>query len=180
MPSALGIRYAGNRLQDVAAKTSRGAEDSHKERLQKQRKERVFKRVEKMLGTEEEIRRKARESGLFLCNEICPETGRYCRADFLESNRLVAHTAKGKHDFPKGINVRDKMLLSASRPNGVLAVGSRPDRLSTKMHQTIEESPEGARGADHAVSFRRFNRREGYEKYQKPPMKSRIAHQYLY
>ena len=168
-PVCMDIRYANNHLQEIGAKTSKDADGTHKERVQNARKERAFKKAEKVRGTEEEIRREARLCGLYLCNEKCPLTGRYCRADFLDYNRLIVHMAKDKHDFPTGINAKDKMLLAASRPEGVLAVGSRPDRLSTKLHKNVEESAVGSRGADLAVCFRMFNRKEGQEVYHKPP-----------
>jgi hypothetical protein len=76
--------------------------------------------------------------------------------------------AKGKHDFPKGVNAKDKILVAASCLEGVLAVGSRLDRLSAKTHKDLKESADGIRRAEHAVCFGKFNRKEGTEVYQKP------------
>ena len=72
------------------------------------------------------------DNGLFVCNLVCPETGRYCGITFLTRRGYERHyngfSSKHSWQRPGRIKSKDRAILLASRPGGPLAVGTLPDR----------------------------------------------------
>jgi hypothetical protein len=125
----------------------------------------------KQRGLESE-RDDMRSRGLFLCNSRCPTTQRYCGLVYLKARGLREHQLRGDghHDFPIGVNARDFVLHEASKPGGLVELGSRPDRQKKdELFENILASEDGARGEKDAWCFGQFNRKENVQPYYKPP-----------
>jgi hypothetical protein len=125
---------------------------------QGKRQTRAEEKKQKAEKTVEGVRTEMRGKGLHLCDERCPETGRYCKSVFLTENGLSRHSTKAKHYFPQGISSRDKLLFLASKAGGAMALNSRPNRLSgSVLHQSVIPTQDGAPGSRDAVCYRKFN-----------------------
>jgi hypothetical protein len=114
------------KMQSELAKAGEGK--NHPKMRAAQKKRRVEKLAEANKDVIEVKRDEMRENDLFLCNEKCPQTNRYCRGVYLHALGLENHVAKRKHNFPGGIRARDRLMHLASKPGGLVEVGSRPDR----------------------------------------------------
>jgi hypothetical protein len=156
-----------SKMRSELAKAGEGK--NHPKMRAAQKKRRVEKRAQASKDVVDEKREKMRENGLFLCNMKCPQTNRYCRGVYLYPTGLEKHVAKGKHKFPGGIRARDRLMHLASKPGGLVEVGSRPDRQKNdSLFSQIVASEDGARGEEDARCFGRFNRKEGVTPYHKP------------
>ena len=111
-----------------------------------------------------ESKRAAKEANnIFLCPARCPQTFHYCRREYLTEKGLKDHIDDGKdHDFPLGISAKDKAVQIASKPGGLIAMGSRTNRKD-KHFKAFPEAAIGAKGADAADCFQKFNRKEDTE-----------------
>jgi hypothetical protein len=83
---------------------------------------------------------------LILCDERCPGTGRYCRGIFFHQKFFDRHMLARKHNFPRGLRARDRLVLAASKPGGLVYNESRPNRASNNVtfgiiHEAVEGSP---------------------------------------
>jgi hypothetical protein len=156
-----------SKMRSELAKAGEGK--NHPKMRAAQKKRRVEKRAQAKKDGINEKREKMRENCLFLCNKKCPQTNRYCRQIYLTPTGLENHAKKGKHKFPTGIRARDRLMHLASKPGGLVEVGSRPDRQkNNSLFSQIVASADGARGEEDARCFGRFNRKEGVIPYQKP------------
>jgi hypothetical protein len=127
---------------------------------QAKKRNRVESRSHKKKSELESERDDMRSSGLFICDSCCPTTQRYCRQVYLEERGLEKHSACGNHDFPIGMNARDLVLHEASKPGGLVELGSRPDRQKKdELFEIIVASEAGARGEEDAWCFGQFNRK---------------------
>lgn len=171
-PKAKIYQPSSNVRQDLKTTLSPpGMGRGNAQMQQQKRLSRAESRKRKAEDSEEEVRAKKRSRGLHLCDLRCPNTGRYCRCDFLSEDGLAKHTRDGgKHcSFPKGLSSRDTMLLTASKAGGPLALGSRPNRMAgSAMHGEIVESAEGAPGSMAAICYRKFHRPTDRRPYYKP------------
>jgi hypothetical protein len=122
---------------------------------------------EKKMQQIETTRTKKKESGIWLCDARCPKTQRYCTADFLTENWHDKHVATGQHRFLTGIRAKDKLIIMASEAGGILAAGTRPNRMagSTKAYEPAEKYAPGERAA---ICYDLYNRKEGVQPYKKP------------
>jgi hypothetical protein len=111
---------------------------------------------------------KVRAAQLFWCECRCPKTGRRCKAKFRHKQYYNKHVHAGKHSFPSGVGALSELAYQASNPGGSLAVGSRPDRNSTSLFCKIVEASADTLGIDHAICYRKFNRKEDQPAYHKP------------
>jgi hypothetical protein len=141
-----------------------------KDTVQQRHKRRVNRaeaKNEKKLLQIETTRKAKKDSGIWLCGAQCPTTQRYCSAEFLTEGGHDIHVAAKKHTLPVGIRAKDKLILLASEAGGVLAAGSRPNRMagSTKAYKPSEKD---ASGEHAAICYERYNRKEGVQAYQKP------------
>jgi hypothetical protein len=137
---------------------------------QGKKRKRLENRAHQKQSQLESERDDMRSSGLYICNSCCPTTQRYCRQVYLEERGLEKHSARGKHDFPIGVNARDFVLHEASKPGGLVELGSRPDRQKKDgLFENIVASEDGARGEEDAWCFGQFNRKENVQPYYKPP-----------
>jgi hypothetical protein len=149
------------------AKAGEGA--GHAKVRQRKKRKRVEERAHKKKSEIESERDDMRSSGLFICDSCCPTTRRYCRKVYLEESGLEKHLARCKHDFPIGVNARDLVLHEASKPGGLVELGSRPDRQKKdELFEIIISSEAGARGEEDAWCFGQFNRKENVQPYYKP------------
>lgn len=68
------------------------------------------------------------------------------------------------------LHAKDRLLLMASKPGGLVAAGSRPDRQKNdSLFDNLAASVEGSQGEVDARCPGKFNRKEGCTPYQKPP-----------
>jgi hypothetical protein len=141
-----------------------------------QRQKRGVGRIEARKQSREmavqKTRQAKRQAGLFLCPMKCPTINRYCRTEFLTAEaKRDKHLRAGKHNFPKGMGSNTATVLKASRPGGIVAVGNRPNTLSSNLFVTIKEALVGTLRIDDAVCFGWFDRRvlSYNETYKKPP-----------
>lgn len=160
----------------IKAKHARAGEGKNCAAVRAQKKRnRQEERVRKRQNTIEDIRAAMRATGeIILCNSKCPTTGRYCKGIFLHHTNYEKHIKNGKHRFPIGINARDKILLIASRPGGLMCLENRPDRSSSELHSTLVAADNGSIGEIAARSFGMFNRKENIVAYKKPPTLLRV------
>jgi len=138
-------------------------------------KSRIENRVQKKQLTVQERRQAQTDAGLFICNECCKHTGRYCTKVFLTENGLDRHTKKvaekkeGDKEactFLTGINARDWLLKKASDPGGLVARGSRVDRSSRICTCAIVASTNTTAAAE-ARCKGKYNRKEAPKPYTK-------------
>jgi hypothetical protein len=99
-PGHLGeIRKAKNGRESLKSKYINSEHsETNTEATLKKKQSRLMARAEKKRAEELEERRKMKEEQ-FLCNEICPFTGRLCIHKFLTVKGLTMHEEKGKHTF---------------------------------------------------------------------------------
>jgi hypothetical protein len=71
----------------------------------------------------------------------------------------VRHEAKGNHNFPP-FDSNSELILKASRPDGLVAVGTRPNPKSDVLFVTIKLAPEDPLGLENTVCFAKFSRKE--------------------
>ena len=170
-PGCINLRVASNKKQELSgAGMSRPGEGAGcAANVQAARANRMEKRCQKKLSAVEQIRIDKERSGVYCCSNRCPTTGRYCTRAFLTETGRDKHVKLPNQKaccFPVGIRGRDKFVLQASQAGGMLAVGSRPNRLSgSKSIVHAEAEAPGAKAAD---SFGRYNRKEGTTPYRKP------------
>jgi hypothetical protein len=69
--------------------------------------------------------------------------------------------------FQKGIDAKSLIAIQASKPGGLMAVGSCPNKKSSAIFATLEEDAD-ALGLDKARCFGKLNRKEGKDPYHKP------------
>ena len=73
-----------------------------------------------------------------MCNHIDPETRRWRISSFYTQAALDKHVEHGVHRYPSQ-NVSDIIACAASAPGGVVAVGSRSNRMAgygdTEVHE---------------------------------------------
>jgi hypothetical protein len=172
-PQCLRFQRTDNRKSFTTTKLARAGEGAglSKVRAKKKRNRAEAKAHKKQSGLESE-RDNMRSRGLFLCDSRCPTTQRYCRGVYLKERGLRAHLLRGDghHDFPTGVNARDFVLHEASKPGGLVELGSRPDRQKKdELFENIVASEDGARGEKDAWCFGQFNRKENVQPYYKPP-----------
>ena len=141
---------------------------------------RIESRVQKKQLTAKEIRQAQTKAGLFLCDERCTNTGRYCTKIFGTKNGLDRHTEKvtekkeGRYDkevctFLTGINARDWLLKKASDPGGLVARGSRVDRSSRVCTCPIVSSTDSTAAAE-ARCKGQYNQKDAPKPYTKPQL----------
>jgi hypothetical protein len=128
---------------------------------------RTESRVEKRKDSLEAERENMREAGLYICDERCATTKMYCKKIYQSQNEFDKY-CNHKHKFPKGQNVRDCLLRESSKPGGIVQAGSRPDRQSNQLFETIVASEEGSFGDVAARCLGRYNRKEASKGYRKP------------
>ena len=111
-----------------------------------------------------------RMASLLAIAAVLQRTQRYCREVYLEERGLEKHSARGKHYLPIGVNARDLIVLhEASKPGGLMELGSRPDRQKKDvLFEIIVASEAGARGEEDAWCFGQFNRKENAQPNCKP------------
>jgi hypothetical protein len=149
------------------AKAGEGA--NHPQVRSANRKNRMRAKSETKRESIEETRNNMRARGVFLCQQRCPRTSRYCTGQFVHQATYNKHTMKGKHAWPMGIRAKDLILLEASRPGGLVSCGSRPDRQNHCFPlDSVVSAEEGAQGEEDARSFGSFNRKENQTAYRKP------------
>ena len=78
------------------------------------------------------------------------------------------HIQSAKHKFQTGISAKSLIAIQASKPGGLMAVGSRPNKKSNYVFAALEEADVEAVGLDKARCFGKFNRKEGKDPYHKP------------
>jgi hypothetical protein len=136
---------------------------------------RIKNSVQKKQLTVQERRQAQTDAGLFICNERCEQTGRYCTKVFLTENGLDRHTKKvtkkkeGDKEvctFLTGINARDWLLKKASDPGGLVARGSRVDRSSRICTCAIVAST-NTTAAKEARCKGQYNRKDAPKPYTK-------------
>lgn len=110
---------------------------------QRKRRNRMIQWARTFQETIKEGRENMRKAELFICDERCPRTNRYCLGVFLTEQGLNDH----KCDFPFGENARDYIIREASANGGLVEVGSRPDRQNRDaLFSQVMASEAGARG----------------------------------
>jgi hypothetical protein len=82
-------------------------------------------------------------AGLFLCDERCDKTGRYC------SKLYQSESDKDRywyHDcmLPGSENARDYLSRESAKTGGLLAAGSCPNRQNKNLSESIVASEDGA------------------------------------
>jgi hypothetical protein len=143
-------------MKSKVARSGEGA--NHTQVRAAKKRNRTECRVEVRKDSLEEKRYKMKAARLLLCDETCPMTGRYCRGIFFHKKLFDRHTAARKHNFPSGIRARDRLMLAASKPGGLVYTGSRPDRSSkNSVFGTIRGAVEGSPEEMDARCFGRFN-----------------------
>ena len=161
---------------DLPSFQPRAGEGSGDVRVRAQKsKSRIENRVQKKQLTVEEIRKEKKDAGLFLCDEQCKLTDRYCTKIFLSKNGLDRHTKKvtekkeGDKEvctFLTGINARDWLLKKASDPGGLVARGTRVDRSSRTCTCPIVAST-NTTAAKEARCKGQYNRKDAPKPYIK-------------
>ncbi len=106
--------------------------------------------------------------GLHLCESRCQSTGKRCTFETRMKHCYEKHIHLGTHSFRKGIDALSLAAIQASKPGGLMAVGSRPNKKSNTMFATLEEADADAVGLDKARCFGKLNRREGKDPYHRP------------
>jgi hypothetical protein len=105
-------------------------------------------------------------AGLFLCDERCDKTGRYCSKVYQsesDKDRYWYHECM----FPGSENARDYLLRESTKTGGLLAVGSRPDWQNKNLSESIVASEDGAMAEIAAWCFGAFNRKGAAKAYKK-------------
>ena len=161
---------------DLPSFQPRAGEGSGDVRVRAQKsKSRIENRVQKKQLTVQERRQAQTDVGLFICNQCCKHTGRYCTKVFLTENGLDRHTKKvtekkeGDKEvctFLTGINARDWLLKKASDPGGLVARGSRVDRSSRICTCAIVAST-NSKAAAEARCKGQYNRKDAPKPYTK-------------
>jgi len=120
--------------------------------------------------TLEDTREAKKKSGLFLCDQRCPQTHRYCQAVFLDQRQYLKHIGDDgkKCKFPEGINPRDWILQMASNPGGLVSTNSRVDRSSQVVSGSIVAATSESLPERMARCVGQFNRKEAAAPYKKP------------
>jgi hypothetical protein len=171
-PGCLDLSEGENTKKDIKstlAKSGEGASDRGVRRVKQGNRKK--QKAQKLQDQEEEERQTMVEKGLFLCTARCPVTNRYCKSiPFMHQSGLGNHEEKGTHDFPTGIDATSWVRLEASKPGGVVAKGSRPDRQSSTLFEKIIPAPAGSCGEASARCKGRYHRKEGTQAYRKPPL----------
>jgi len=155
------VTYGSNVKSELRTTVLSDAAERRASTVQKKRRGRIEKQLQKNEDGLQQIRREKIETGkLFLCDVRCPVTNRYCRKEFLSREALRRHQAGGddKHDFPEGFSTETKLAMIIGRPGGVLACGCLPDRLSHSATVQCFELPVGAPGSADAKCRGKFNR----------------------
>ena len=114
----------------------------------------------------EETRALKVAAGIHLCSDRCAETFHYCRSEFLTEKNLIKHQTLEKHDFPLGVSANDRLVGMASKPGGLVAMGSRVNRRD-KSFKSFPEAAPGSKGVVAAVCYQSFNRIENRQKIYK-------------
>ena len=156
-------RTLKSEMPSSIARTGEGKGDSQV-RIQVS-KNRVKKRVAKKKKSVEDIRQEKRDAGLILCDARCPKTNRYCRKVFLKKQK---EGFECKHNFPKGINAKDSLLLMASSHGGIVTVGSRVDRSLRAVTGPIIAATDNSKAEISARCYGCFNRKRAAAPYKKP------------
>jgi hypothetical protein len=75
------------------------------------------------------------------------------------------------------VNARDFVLCEASKPGGLVELGSRPDRQKKdELFENVLASEDGARGGTpEAWCFGQFNRKENFQPCYKPPCLLKVS-----
>ena len=73
-----------------------------------------------------------------------------------------------KHDFPKGINAKDSLLLMASTHGGIVTVGSRVDQSLRAVTGPIIAATDNSKAEVLARCYGCFNRKRAVAPYKKP------------
>lgn len=173
-PAAAKYHVGGNAKGDQQTQLSRpGMGKGNVQQQQKKRQSRVKQKKQKATMQEEERRELMKNARLYLCDERCDCTKRYCLGTFLTEEGLQKHMQEEKHKFPVGVSSRDRLLLLAAKPGSSLAPDSRPNRLGGhKMHRPIQAAEDGAPGQQEARSYKKFHRPADKKPYIKPePLK---------
>lgn len=128
-------------------------------------KNRVKAKVAQTFQSELELREAKEKAGLHLCDAQCPTTGRFCTGVFLTSKGKADHS---KHKFESGVSSKDRIIMWAGNPGGVLTAGVRPDRLGTVTSCTFMPCRNESDATRDAECLGAFNRNDTVTVYHKP------------
>jgi hypothetical protein len=166
---SLLVRARKHRKEDLLSQKARGGEGAnHPDQRLKRKFTRVEAKKQKHETQETEKRIKKRANGLLLCEARCQSTGKRCTFETRMKHCYEKHIRSGKHSFRKGIDALSLAAIQASKPGGLMAVGSRPDRKSNNVFVTLEEADADTLALDDARCFGKLNRKEGKDPYHKP------------
>jgi hypothetical protein len=129
---------------------------------------RMASRVGKRKNSREDDRNAMKNAGLVLCYARCLQLGGYCNKVYYQTAKEAYKFRNLKHSFTTGQNARDHMLREASKPGGMVEAGSRPDRQTNQLHESIVASEDGKVSEIAARCRRRFNQKDASKAYQKP------------
>jgi hypothetical protein len=160
-------KTAKSKMKSELAKSGEGA--NHPKVRAVKRKNRIEKRSNQKKDVIEQRREGMEATGLFLCGSTCPVSNRYCRGVFRGEKWYENHVRAGKHNFPLGMNARDRIMRMASKTGGLVEVGSRPDRQRNDvLFEKVKAAFPGSVGEEDAQCLGTFNRKEGVVPYRKP------------
>lgn len=166
-PSLTELVTAANAKQHRQSYVSRPGEGPNSNIVRsKKGQNRLKAKSEKVRETLEATRKEKKDRGLFLCDEKCPDTGRYCRKDCLTKEGLEKHKTKASHNFPT-MNATDFVVVHGGKVGGVLALGSRPNRRTNDLFEVTSPADEDSSPAIAARCYQCFNRRDVVEATQK-------------
>jgi hypothetical protein len=77
------------------------------------------------------------------------------------------HLWSATHTIQKGIDAKSLIAIQASKPGGLMAVGSRPNKKNDDVFATLEEADVDAIGLDKARCFGKLNQKEDKDPYLK-------------
>jgi hypothetical protein len=159
-------KHKKEELPSLKARAGEGA--NHPNQRFERKLTRVEAKKQKHWYQEVEKRIKKRANGLHLCEARCQSTGKRCSFETRMLHCYEKHLQRASHSFQKGIDAKSLIAIQASKPGGLMAVGSRPNKKSNAIFAILEEADADAVGLDKARCFGKLNRKEGKDPYRKP------------
>ncbi len=159
-------KHKKEELPSLKARAGEGA--NHPNQQFEWKLTRVEAKKQKHYLQEAEKRVNKRANGLHLCKARCQSTSKRCSFETRMLHCYEKHLWSAKHSFQKGIDAKSLIAIQASKPGGLMAVGSRPNKKSNTIFATLEEADADAVGLDKARCFGKLNWKEGKDPYHKP------------